>query len=167
MEDPKNDMSQLEPFETEQSLTPVKPVKWSFEKYEIAQMIGIEGLTPEECAKEKGIPVKTIKHWLKNGEFLDYVNQMTLQAAEALKADNIRTLVAIKNAKFNKAVESGDLASASKKDLVDIIMNLNELTEKENKGQEAGFMSQMEEFLKRSKEYNSGVIDVTPKKDEE
>lgn len=158
-------------FQNESDITthvtlPENP-RWSLERYAVAQAVGIEGKTPEEISKSTGIPVRTIKYWLKEPEYLKYVNQMTLEAAEALKAENIRTLVAIKNAKLNQAIDKDDLAGASKKDLVDIIMNLDELLKKETAGQQSTFMSQMEEFLEKSKKYNSGVIDVTPKKNEE
>jgi len=117
------DAGSLASFETVQKEVQVVPVRWSIEKFRVAQEIALSGKTKTAIAKELGIPLTAINAWLKNSEFQEYINQTVMDGASLLKAKKLQLLTKTLAAREAEAELNG-YATFSNKDSLDIISEM-------------------------------------------
>ena len=152
---------ELASFETTVSHEVLPAVKWSIQKYEVAQMIALMGLKKTEIAKQTKVPLATINNWLKNSEFSDYINKLALESVNVLKAKRIQLLTKMLDARIEEAEdENGGYAKLSRKDTLDIIKELRDETEEAEKKQESSYTKLLEKILLNSTPPK--VVDITP-----
>lgn len=114
---------ELEEFETAYVPTQVVPLRWSIEKYKVAQMFALEGKTKNAIAKELGVPITAINTWLQNPEFQEYITKTVMDGAQALKAKKLQLLMKTLHAREQEAELEG-YSSFSRKDSLEIIAEI-------------------------------------------
>jgi hypothetical protein len=142
------DAGTLASFETEQRVTQVVPVRWSMEKYRVAQEIALSGKTKTAIAKEQGIPLTAINIWLKSPEFQEYINQTVMDGATALKAKKLQLLMKTLSAREAEAEEDG-YSNFSRKDSLDVIAEIRKETEGERTA-DSSYTSLLEKLVTNS-----------------
>ena len=120
----------LATFETPYAPVPIMPIRWSIEKYKVAQMIALEGKTKKEIAKELGIPLNAINTWMKNPEFQEYINDTVLESAKAMKGKRLQLLMKIYDARVEEAEKNG-YSGATSKDTLDLMTEIRKETGEE------------------------------------
>lgn len=138
---------ELASFETPVPETTIPPMVWSVEKYTVAQMIALHGKSKADISKETKVPLSTINYWLKHPEFQEYIRKIIDQAAATMKQDNISLLTKIIAARVAEAEISGDFASLSTKDTLELVKELNKITEDDSKKEETGYMRLLEKLF--------------------
>ena len=138
---------ELASFETPVITSKVPNVVWSIEKHKVAQMLALEGKNKTAISKETGVPVPTINKWLQHGEFRDYINDITMEAAGTMKAMLISLDLKMINARIEAAEVSGDYARLSGKDTLDIIDNLRKLTGADESKEDSAYANVMKKML--------------------
>lgn len=151
----------LASFETPVTNEALPAVLWSVQKHEVAHMIAVQGVKPSEIAKQTGVPLSTINRWLKHPEFVAYVNQVTLESVNTLKAKRISMLSKMLDARVKEAEDDGGrgYAGLSQKDTLEIIKELRNETEDTEKAQESTYTKLLERMLANS--VPAQVIDIT------
>lgn len=144
------DLSRLEDFENLPSSQPMRPVRWSVEKYKVAQLVSISRMTVREVSEETHIPEATIRNWLRNPEFREYVDQCALDAGKAMKAKRLSILHKIIDARVEKAEETGDYSFLSNKDILDLLEMSRKETEADDSKDQSNYMTRIEELLRAS-----------------
>jgi len=142
------DAGSLASFETVQKEVRVVPVRWSIEKFRVAQEIALSGKTKTAIAKELGIPLTAINTWLKNNEFQEYINQTVLDGASLLKAKKLQLLTKTLAAREAEAELNG-YASFSNKDSLDIISEIRKETGDERTA-DSSYTSLLEKLVSNS-----------------
>jgi transposase-like protein len=142
------DAGSLASFETVQKEVQVVPVRWSIEKFRVAQEIALSGKTKTAIAKELGIPLTAINTWLKNNEFQEYINQTVLDGASLLKAKKLQLLTKTLAAREAEAELNG-YASFSNKDSLDIISEIRKETGDERTA-DSSYTSLLEKLVSNS-----------------
>lgn len=148
---------ELADFETPCSNEVIKPIVWSVQKYKVAQMLALHGKSKSEISKETLVPLATISAWAKHPDFIEYVKSLIEQAASTMKNDNISILKKIVAARVEQAELSGDYSKLSNKDTLDIIKELNVITEDDTKKEESNYTKLLEKLVLGSMEKNSIV----------
>lgn len=142
------DAGSLASFETVQKEVQVVPVRWSIEKFRVAQEIALSGKTKTAIAKELGIPLTAINTWLKNNEFQEYINQTVMDGASLLKAKKLQLLTKTLAAREAEAELNG-YASFSNKDSLDIISEIRKETGDERTA-DSSYTSLLEKLVSNS-----------------
>lgn len=151
---------QLEEFETPaQGFTPVVPVQWSIEKYKVAQELALSGKTKTKIAKELGIPLAVINKWLENPDFVNYVNEVTMEGAKAMKSWKLRLLTKALKAKEDRAELDG-YDTLTNKDTLDIMGEIRKETDGEKGPGQSNYTNLLESLLKHSIAHQQTVIQV-------
>lgn len=145
-----DDVFALADFETPVPSETIPPLKWSVQKYTVAQMIALHGKSKRAISLETKVPLNTINNWLAHPDFQAYIKQTLEQAAATMKNDSISLLTKIISARVAEAEVSGDYASLSKKDTLDIVKELNALTEDDNKKEESTYTKLLEKLIGNS-----------------
>jgi hypothetical protein len=141
---------ELAEFELPVSTKPAAPILWSIQKYEVAQMVAMKGLSRKEISKVTGVPLATITRWLSNGEFTEYINKIIVESATLAKAKRLQFLTKVLDARMEEAELNGDFAGASKKDTLDVISELRKETEGEDKQEESNYMKLFEKLIDKT-----------------
>jgi protoheme ferro-lyase len=149
-----NTTFELAEFETPVSLETIPPIVWSVEKYKVAQMLALHGKSKVDISIETKVPISTINSWCQHPDFKEYIKTTIEQAASTMKQDNISLLTKIIAARVAEAELSGDYSSLSKKDTLEIIKELNVITEDDTKKEESNYTKLLEKLV---------VASVTPK----
>lgn len=139
---------ELSSFETERVPTPVLPVKWSIEKYKVAEMLALSGRNKKETARELGIPLAIINKWLQSSEFTEYMQSLVEDYARAIKNNRLMYLNKILQARIEQAEVEG-YADLSRKDTVDIISEIRKETGDE-KSSDNNYMRLLEKLVTHS-----------------
>jgi transposase-like protein len=142
------DAGSLASFETVQKEVQVVPVRWSIEKFRVAQEIALSGKTKTAIAKELGIPLTAINTWLKNSEFQEYINQTVMDGASLLKAKKLQLLTKTLAAREAEAELNG-YASFSNKDSLDLISEIRKETGDERTA-DSSYTSLLEKLVSNS-----------------
>lgn len=150
------DAGTLASFETEQGPTQVVPVRWSMEKYRVAQEIALSGKTKTAIAKEQGIPLTAINIWLKSPEFQEYINQTVMDGATALKAKKLQLLMKTLSAREAEAEEDG-YSTFSRKDSLDVIAEIRKETGEE-RSTDSSYTSLLEKLVTNSMKQPKTII---------
>ncbi len=143
---------QLADFETEYVQVPSMPVKWSIQKFKVAQLIALSGKTKKAIAKEVGVPLPMINKWMENGEFSEYVNNLVMEGATLLKAKKLQILTKALDARIEEAEVEG-YGSITRKDTLDIITEIRKETGEE-KSADSGYMGLLEKLVLQSSTNN-------------
>jgi len=149
---------QLAPFETPHKGTQVVPIRWSIEKYKVAQMIALEGKTKTAIAKELSIPLSAINTWLAHPEFQAYINQTVLAGAEALKAKKLQLLMKTLAAREAQAELEG-YDQFSRKDSLDIISEIRKETGEERSA-DSSYLNLLEKLVLNSTKQPTKIVAV-------
>lgn len=142
---PKN--FELADFETPCSNEVIRPMVWSVQKYEVAQMLALHGKSKSEVSMLTHVPISTINVWCKHPDFIEYTKSLIEQAAATMKNDNISLLKKIVAARVEQAEISGDYSKLSNKDTLDIIKELNVITEDDTKKEESNYTKLLERLV--------------------
>lgn len=153
--------AEWQPFEREAPQEPVKPLRWSIEKYEVAQLLALSRLTLEKISEKTLVPVRVIRSWRKHPEFQAYMDRLVLESAEAMKARRLMLLSKIIDARVEKAEESGDYSFLSNKDTLDVMEALRKETDDQPKEQ-SRYMKTLETLLEKTQRRE---IEIQPAKD--
>ena len=156
------DPTVLAEFERETPLTPIKPLKWSVEKYEVAQLLALSRMTMVQVAEETGVPVHAIQRWKRHPEFQEYMDRVTLDTAETLKAKRLQVLRKILDARLELAEETGSYVNLSGKDTLDILEALRKETEAEENKPESNYLKTIEALLQKTVENASALSAPAP-----
>ena len=153
---------ELAAFETVQELKPALPVKWSLEKFEVAQDLALSGKTKSKISKDRKIPLPVINKWLESSEFRDYIDSIVLEAAKINKNKRLQLLVKTLAAREDLAEQEG-YADFSRKDSLDIISEIRKETGEDKGSQQSNYTTLLESLLKHSIENQPKVIQVENK----
>lgn len=141
---------ELADFETPLPTEAISPLIWSVEKYKVAQMIALHGKSIIDISRETKVPLSTINVWRKHPDFQDYIRQTIDKAASTMKQDNISMLTKIIAARVADAELSGDYASLSKKDTLELIKELNSITAEDTKREASTYDKLLEKLVMNS-----------------
>lgn len=152
LEKPTTAAFELADFEIEAPSAPtmVPAVRWSLQKYDVAQMLALSGESKTEISKQTKVPVATINNWLKNKEFSDYVNSILLESVNEAKSLRLKYYLKILKAREDIVEESGDWAHASSKDTLDILKELRAETEEQAKKEDSNYAKLLEKLVLNS-----------------
>lgn len=139
------DASELNDFETPYVPTLAAPLKWSIEKYKVAELLAFSGKTRRAIAKELSLPVSVVESWCKNSEFMDAVNEMIMDSVKHMKKERLRVLNKILQARIEQAEQEG-YADASRKDTVEIMEAIRKETG-EDKSQDSNYTRLLERLV--------------------
>lgn len=102
-------------------------MRWTPQRRKAARLLA-EGRSTTEVAEELGVVPTTIRSWMKNREFMAYLDELTLSSGVALKAERLRIAKEIIRRKLE--------GIGSRKDLLDWLKYVqSEMDEKEAVGQ--------------------------------
>ena len=138
---------ELASFETPVSLEVVRPIQWSVQKYEVAQMMALQGKSKAQISRDTKVPLGTINYWASHPDFVDYLKSLIDSAAASMKNQNISLLSKIIAARVAEAELSGNYASLSKMDTAVLLRDLTELTEADNKREESNYAKLLEKLV--------------------
>lgn len=144
------DVYQMADFETPVPTEVVPAMVWSVQKYKVAQMIALQGKTRKQISEETKVPLWTIDKWANHVDFKAYVKSLIEQAAATMKQENISLLSKVIAARVEQAEKTGDYASLSRKDTLEIIKELNTMTEDETKREESQYSRLLEKLVLNS-----------------
>ncbi len=117
------DVGELNDFETPYLPRVAEPMKWSIEKYKVAELLAFSGKTRKVIAKELALPLSVITKWCENTEFMDAVHEMLGDKIKHMKNSRLLVLNKILQARIEQAEIEG-YADASRKDTVEIIAEM-------------------------------------------
>lgn len=138
---------ELADFETPVSSAAVPNVMWSIEKHTVAQMIALSGLSKAQISRECKVPLGTIKKWMESAEFRDYINQIVLESANTMKATRLQLLTKILNARIEDAEKTGNYATLSKLDTLDVIAAIRKETSDVEETKESKYTQILEKIV--------------------
>jgi|LGOV01.1.fsa_nt_gb hypothetical protein len=145
-----SEASELQSFERSPSMTPIKEIVWSIEKYEVAQLCAITRFTDKEISEQTKIPLSTIKNWKAHPAFQKYMNTLMIDSAEMFKAKRLMVLSKTLDARIANAEETGDYGNLTGRDTLAIIEQLRKETEGDIKEEESHFMKTITTLLEKS-----------------
>lgn len=155
------DPAELAEFERPVPVTPIRPLKWSIEKYEVAQLLATSRMTMTEVSAATGVPLHAIQRWKTHPEFQDYINRFILDTEETMRAKRLQVLSKILDARLALAEEHG-YAALSQKDTLDILDALRKETEATENKPESNYLKTIETLFKKTLEAQQAtVIDMT------
>lgn len=152
------DPSQMEPFERPVSTKPMRPIAWSIEKYEAAQLLALSRMTEGDVAKELKIPLRVLRKWKLHPEFSEYMCKLALDGESALKAKRLMIMQKILDARIAQAEERGDYAGLSNKDTLAIITELRKETEGEDSKEKSNWMQTLDVLLSKTAEKQAQLL---------
>lgn len=152
--------SELASFETP-VYAPVKvePVRWSIEKYKVAQALALSGKKKTNIAKDMKIPLAVINKWLESEEFCDYVNEIVMEGAKKLKTRRLQDLMKTLQAKEDRAELDG-WDTFSTKDGLDVLSEIRKETGEDKGNGQSNYTNLLENLLKHSIAHQQTVIQV-------
>lgn len=154
----QEDWDVLQPFETEYVPKVAPPVKWSVEKYKVAQTLALSGKNKRQTAKELKIPLNIIDSWLKSSEFQDYMQSLIDEYGKVMKTNSLMYLNKILQARIEEAEIDG-YANLSRKDTLDIITEIRKETG-DDKVAEGNYLGLLEKLVNHSLKNQQPVITV-------
>jgi hypothetical protein len=157
-----NQTFELADFETPVSTESIAPIVWSVQKYMVAQMIALHGKSLADISRETKVPLHTINAWRKHPDFQDYIHKTIDQAASTMKQDNISLLTKIIAARVAEAEITGDYASLSKKDTLELVKELNNITEDDTKKEASTYEKLLEKLVMGSSPKNQINMEAQP-----
>lgn len=146
------DPAELCSFEQPVPLVPIKPLQWSVEKYEVAQLLALSRMNVAAVSAETGVPIHAIRRWKSHPEFQEYMDQLVLESASTLKALRLQVMRKILDARLAFAEDSGNYAALSSKDTLDLLDAMRKETEAQEAQPESNYMKTLEDLLKRTME---------------
>lgn len=155
-------ISTLEEFENPVVQTPIKPIEWSVEKYEVAQLRATKGMTVARVSEITGIPISAIKRWETHPDFIKYKNDIIIGMAETMKAYRIMCLMKTIDARVEKIEELGDWSLFSTKDSADLLESLRKETEKDDEKEQSQYLKTIEALINKS----PNTIEITQRRDD-
>lgn len=141
---------QLAEYETPVPTESIAPIIWSVEKYKVAQMIALHGKSKADISRETKIPLNTIHSWCKHPDFQAYIRSTIDKAASTMQQDNISLLTKIIAARVEEAELSGDYAGLSKADTMDLVKELNKMTNNDGKKEASTYTQLLEKLVVNS-----------------
>lgn len=142
-----NETFELAEYETPVPVENIPTLVWSVEKYKVAQMLALQGKSRKDISLETKVPLATIDSWRKHPDFQAYIASLIDIAAATMKRDNISLMRKVVDARIAEAEKSGDYASLSKKDTLEIIKELNIMTEDDTKKEESNYAKLLEKLV--------------------
>jgi hypothetical protein len=142
----------LEEFESPVSTKPMKPLVWSQEKFEVAQLLATKGMTIDRVSEITCVPVTAIKRWKTHPEFSAYITKCILDIGDSLKAYRISCLLKTIDARVEKVEQLGDWSLFSSKDSLDILDAIRKETEKNEEKEQTQYMKTIEALIVKSAE---------------
>jgi len=106
------------------ALTHRGKLNWTPQAIKIVEMLA-QGYQREEAAEEAGVGVATVYRLLKNAEFRDELDRLTLMAGYALKAHRVRLAMAV----IRQKIDASTGTVQTKEDLLDWLKYLQSETE--------------------------------------
>lgn len=155
------DPSKMEPFERSVPTKPMRPLAWSIEKYEVAQLLALSRMTVQQVSEATNVPINAIQKWRQHPEFTDYMNKLVLEGATVLKAKRLMILQKILDARIHKAEELGDFAFLSTKDTLDILSEIRKETEEEDNKEKSTWMQTLDVLLTKTAEKQAQLIEMS------
>jgi restriction endonuclease len=144
------DPSALCSFEQPVPNVPIKSLQWSVEKYEVAQLLALSRMTLLQVSEETGVPAHAIRRWKAHPDFQEYMDNITLETANTLKAKRLQVLRKILDARLELVEESGNYAALSSKDTLDILDAIRKETEAQESQPESNYLKTIEDLFKRT-----------------
>lgn len=149
-------------FERPVPNTPIKPLHWSIEKYEAAQLLALSRMTMAQVSQHLRIPLHALQRWKTHPDFREYMDKVTLDTESTLKALRLQVLRKILDARLDLVEESGNYAALSSKDTLDILDALRKETEAADTKPESNYLKTIEDLLKRTQE-RQALAGASPK----
>lgn len=143
-----HDVSVLEEYERPVSSSPIKPLVWSIEKYEVAQLLAISGYTIAKISEVTTVPITAIKKWKQHPDFIKYMDDCLSDTSVDLKKFRIGLLRKVISARVDRVEEmGGDYSILSTKDTADLLAELRKETEKNEDKEQTQYMRTIEALL--------------------
>ena len=139
-------------FERPVPTVPIKPLQWSVEKYEVAQLLVMSRMSVAQVSEETGVPIHAIRRWKSHPDFVEYMDRVILETESTMKALRLRVLRKILDARLELAEEAGNYASLSSKDTLDLLDALRKETEASEAQPESNYLKTIEDLFKRTLE---------------
>lgn len=126
---------------------PVRPIQWSLQKYEAAQLLALSRHSVQEISDMIKIPVASINKWKQHPDFRKYMNKLLQETAETMKSYRLQVLSKILDARLALAEEHNNYASLSTKDTLDILDSIRKETESEDNKEHSNYMKLIEVLI--------------------
>lgn len=145
------DVTSLETFESPVPVVPIRPMVWSVEKYEVAQLLATKGMSIDKVSEATKVPVGAIKKWKTHPDFIKYMNDFVLEVEETLRAKRLMLYMKIVDARVEKIEElGGDYSMLSTKDTIEILEAMRKETEKADEKEQTQYMKTLEALISKS-----------------
>lgn len=155
-----DDMSVLSPTESLPPTKPMRPILWSVEKYEVAQLCATTRFSDKQVSEETLIPLGTIQAWKRHPEFQEYMTNLLLESADIMKAKSLMVMTKALDARIHRAEEADDYGSITGRDTLAIIDQIAKETKDDVGQEESHFMQTITTLLKKSE---GKALDIKPR----
>ena len=147
---PTLDPSELAAYEREVPTAPIKPLTWSIEKYEVAQLLALSRMTHAQIAEHTLVPISAITRWKQHPDFRKYMEDVVLESAETLKARSLMLLSKVLDARVEAAEQGGSYTNLTSKDTIDILAEMRKQTEGDKDEEKSKYVQIVEALLKKT-----------------